>query len=420
MMNRMCLLIQLLIWSSPAMAQVRIGTEEGMPEESAGLHVDFDNRGFAPPRLTAEQRDLIESPAEGLMIFNLTSKCIEFYAYDSWHPYSCGECLVPPAPSAGSHIASHDAIDWSWTDAPGASGYKWNVSNDYETASDLGNAISLIQTGLVCNTSNFIYVWAYNSCGKSEEVMLSQVTSECPCGSYSVTFTYNGETVIYGTIPRDYSGLPAPHSAEGTKCWLDRNLGATQVAVSGTDHLAYGDLFQWGRNADGHQRINWTGPTAGSAVNGQTTSLSPTDTPGHGDFITNSTSPRDWRTDNNNNRWYAVPMVNNPCPPGWRIPTRSEWHAEQTVWANTSSNNAAAAFAGLKLPMPGSRQAHTGVIGFSGNGVGATAGYWSNSMVYPDGVTLTTGAWRVYFNEGSAFMQIQDRACGSSVRCIKE
>ena len=37
------------------------------------------------------------------------------------------------------------------------------------------------------------------------------------------------------------------------KVWLDRNLGATQVAISSTDADSYGDLYQWGRNADGHQ-----------------------------------------------------------------------------------------------------------------------------------------------------------------------
>jgi len=33
---------------------------------------------------------------------------------------------------------------------------------------------------------------------------------------------------------------------------MDRNLGATQVATSSTDENSYGDLYQWGRRADGH------------------------------------------------------------------------------------------------------------------------------------------------------------------------
>lgn len=32
--------------------------------------------------------------------------------------------------------------------------------------------------------------------------------------------------------------------------WMDRNLGASHVAASSTDHSAYGCLFQWGRGND--------------------------------------------------------------------------------------------------------------------------------------------------------------------------
>ena len=37
------------------------------------------------------------------------------------------------------------------------------------------------------------------------------------------------------------------------KTWMDRNLGASQVATSSTDVLAYGDSYRWGRFSDGHQ-----------------------------------------------------------------------------------------------------------------------------------------------------------------------
>lgn len=35
--------------------------------------------------------------------------------------------------------------------------------------------------------------------------------------------------------------------------WMDKNLGASQVATSSTDAASYGDLYQWGRAAEGHQ-----------------------------------------------------------------------------------------------------------------------------------------------------------------------
>jgi hypothetical protein len=47
-----------------------------------------------------------------------------------------------------------------------------------------------------------------------------------------------------------YSTVTSPDTG---KVWLDRNLGATQVATSKTDSAAYGHYYQWGRNDDGHE-----------------------------------------------------------------------------------------------------------------------------------------------------------------------
>src|SRR5690554_6304293 len=65
------------------------------------------------------------------------------------------------------------------------------------------------------------------------------------------------------------------------KVWMDRNLGASQVATTSTDAAAYGDLYQWGRCFDGHQK----------RTSGTTITLSATDTPGHNDFIRGQSGP---------------------------------------------------------------------------------------------------------------------------------
>lgn len=86
--------------------------------------------------------------------------------------------------------------------------------------------------------------------------------------------------------------------------WMDRNLGANRVATSITDTEAYGDLYQWGRSADGHEKRD--SPT--------TTTLSITDIPGHGSFITSTINPLDWRSPQNDNLWQGVNGTNNPLP----------------------------------------------------------------------------------------------------------
>lgn len=125
------------------------------------------------------------------------------------------------------------------------------------------------------------------------------------------------------------------------KIWMDRNLGAAQVAISSTDAAAYGDLYQWGRAADGHQvRISDT-----------TYTFSSSDMPGHGDFIVvelDNNTNGDWRSPKNDNLWQGVSGINNPCPSDYRLPTEAEWEAERQSW---NSNDASGAFASiLKLP----------------------------------------------------------------------
>ena len=180
------------------------------------------------------------------------------------------------------------------------------------------------------------------------------------------------------------------------KIWMDRNLGASQVATSSTDAAAYGDLYQWGRAADGHE----------SRTSGTTSTLATSDTPGHGNFITNGSSPYDWRSTQNDNLWQGVDGTNNPCPSGYRLPTGAELEAERLSW---SSNNSAGAFASpLKLPVAGFRTSN----GSLGN-VGLDGTYRSSSV---DG----TNSQRLYFSSDIAVIVSEVRVLGHSVRCIKD
>jgi len=179
--------------------------------------------------------------------------------------------------------------------------------------------------------------------------------------------------------------------------WMDRNLGASRAATSSNDSRAYGDLYQWGRPADGHQRRN--SPT--------TSTLSSSDQPGHGSFILAPDSPYDWRSPGNDSLWQGVNGVNNPCPEGYRLPTDAEWNAERRSW---SSNNAAGALGSpLKLPMAGYRSGSDGsLVGVDYNGY-----YWSSTVSRSDARLL-------FFHRAEFGRASYLRAIGLSVRCIKD
>ncbi|MEY2834591.1 MAG: hypothetical protein RLZZ557_253, partial [Bacteroidota bacterium] len=74
------------------LAQVGIGTNT--PNASAQLDVTSTVKGFLPPRMTSQQRDAISSPANGLVIFNTTTNCLNFYVVDGWHE-ACGTRTYP-------------------------------------------------------------------------------------------------------------------------------------------------------------------------------------------------------------------------------------------------------------------------------------------------------------------------------------
>ena len=213
-------------------------------------------------------------------------------------------------------------------------------------------------------------------------------------GSNGQTLTFYNGAPVWSTPNNPFANTVVSKTG---KIWMDRNLGASQVATSSTDAASYGDLYQWGRGTDGHQ----------IRTSGTTTTLSTTDAPGNGDFILEPNSPYDWRSPKNDNLWQGVSGVNNPCPTGYRIPTEAEWVAERLSW---STNNALGAFASpLKLPMAGYRDYSNGSL----YDVGTFVFYWSSTV-------SSTLARVLLFGSGTADVNTATRAYGFSVRCLKD
>jgi uncharacterized protein (TIGR02145 family) len=191
------------------------------------------------------------------------------------------------------------------------------------------------------------------------------------------------------------------------KTWMDRNLGASQVATSSTDANSYGDLYQWGRFSDGHQCRN-------SSIENMTSSLN---VPSNNSFFIVSSYPNDWRWPQNNDLWQGVNGLNNPCPIGYRIPTNTELVNEISSWSISNSNGAFTS--PLKLIMAGIRNSASGSIEeneFSGY-------YWSSSPATigaGGGVTTYYNSSYLYFNSSDASTSAVIRADGMSIRCIKD
>ncbi|MFV0266282.1 MAG: hypothetical protein ACK5HT_04015, partial [Draconibacterium sp.] len=211
-------------------------------------------------------------------------------------------------------------------------------------------------------------------------------------GSEGQVLTFVGGVPTWKTIEPGDGDVKNPITG---KIWMDRNLGASQVATKSNDDKAYGDLYQWGRATDGHEK----------RTSGTTTALATGDIPG-GDFITISGSPFDWRNPQNDHLWQGINGTNNPCPNGYHVPTNAEWEAERNSWASQDSKGAFAS--PLKLSVAGHRFGSNGSLG----DVGSSGYYWSSTV---DGIRYR----KVYFGSSSAYTNKDSRAYGISVRCIK-
>lgn len=224
-------------------------------------------------------------------------------------------------------------------------------------------------------------------------IALSMRFTTCVCNGTDWVSTADGTTSCqwWGTVE------------SAGQIWMDRNLGASQVATSSTDSAAYGDLYQWGRGADGHQK----------RTSATTTILSTTDDPGHGDFIiSDELNGYDWHEMHNDNLWQGVSGINNPCPAGFRLPTVAEINAEKLSWATDDS--AGAYGSPLKLPLAGNRN---GTVTGNVQAEGLTAEYQTSTVA----TTWGYGHRIVrFYSGGSSSGAIYARASGASIRCIQD
>ncbi len=212
------------------------------------------------------------------------------------------------------------------------------------------------------------------------------------------------------------------------RTWLNNNLGADyanvdssnynalQQATARNDYKAYGSLFQWGRKADGHELMDWTGATAGTGRYGDTDTKN--DNPSDSLFIKQS----DWRVNQDDTLWASESSPNNVCPVGYRLPlapdavvdAENELDVELNSWDSKDADGAISS--ALKLPMAGGRKPNGDRDWTASYGV-----YWSGSVVPSDGNNSTVSNARdVYFGDTLGLLDTSGRGYGFSVRCIKD
>jgi len=88
--NKSLLTVLILSITGLVSAQNGVGSENVNVNSCAALNIQSSTRGFLPPRMTTAQRNAIVNPVAGLMIFNTTKNCIEWYLGTFWYN-GCGD-----------------------------------------------------------------------------------------------------------------------------------------------------------------------------------------------------------------------------------------------------------------------------------------------------------------------------------------
>lgn len=443
----------------------KVGLGTSSPVPSAALDISSVSSGVLLPRMTRSQRNAIDNPAEGLMVYCTncgTNGSLSIFTGGSWLTFS--PCLVS-APVEAVHERSQGQILWKWQPVAGAAGYRWNTIPDYESATDLQNSVSRLETGTTCNQTYSRYVWAYSSCGESSMSNLSAVVPAVHpvnpvAGNHSstktsVVWTWNQAAGAEGykwSVTNDYAtavdvGTDTAKNETGLLCgtsyeryiWAYNGCGHSSVLPvvhSTADCWACGDSF-----AISHVQGN-VAPVSKTVSYGTTTNL-----PGVPDkcWTTNNlgssqqaasyddnteaaagwywqfntmqgyqhdgsvrTPATPWNNDiNENSDWVAG---NDPCNlelgNGWRLPSFSEWYNldETNGWVSATQTFDSP----LKLHQAGYLDPNAGtLVARGGQGI-----YWSSTQQGSNSAS--------YFDISyGTMMYVYWKSFGLSVRCLK-
>jgi len=152
-MKPFVLFVSFFLFCTQLLAQVGIGTST--PDASAKLDVSSTEKGFLVPRMTTEQRDLIPSPANGLLIFNTIENELQILKETRFGNTSANTGVLFPANAilqsfTSTATAQLLSIDFNITEHVTSANATVTVYNSNNgTGSELGTAtLNITSTGI--------------------------------------------------------------------------------------------------------------------------------------------------------------------------------------------------------------------------------------------------------------------------------
>jgi uncharacterized protein (TIGR02145 family) len=345
--------------------------------------------------MTQAQRDAIASPATGLLLFNTGSGCLEINvgtpSLPEWARLQCLPGSISTLDCAGATVTGSLLLNQV------ASGVSASVPY---TGGNGG-----IHDGQVVSSTGVTGLTATLSAGNfgSGAGSLSYAITGTPASAGTASFVLNigGHTCTLDVAVAELV-CPAKVTATVFKNFMCYNLGAANTSADPITPSweINGGYWQWGRLAQAA-----TGPTGSDPSQAN-------DGPVSG-----------WNTTNVANGSWAdgSKTANDPCPVGYRVPTKAQWDgviANNTPTSVGSFNTSATNYGAgrkfgnqLMLPAAGYRSGFTGALNDRGN-----YGYYWSSTEFGN-----FNAWHLGFGINIANTSSGlSRFNGTSIRCVAE
>ncbi|NTW31101.1 MAG: hypothetical protein HGB12_00430 [Bacteroidetes bacterium] len=199
---------------------------------SAILDLSSTTKGLLLTRMTTAQRDAINLPAEGLIIYNLECHNLNYFTGSAWMPLNSLGGLVPATPGSitgSTNVCSGQlGVNYTVSAVSGATSYTWIVPEGSSVSSGQGSSGIAVTFGT--NSGN-LCVSASNSCGSSSSSCLSVTNNLTPGAAGIITGT---NTVCQGQNNVAYS-VTAISNATGYTWTLP--TGASIASGSNTNSI---------------------------------------------------------------------------------------------------------------------------------------------------------------------------------------
>jgi len=451
-------------------AQVTIGSNQP-PSRFSLLYIDASDmpRGLHNARLTQTERDALVHPdsvpavqaaARGLMIFNITNNCLEYWDGSRWISFCANNNSISRHGGVLTAFVNvmydfqQQNLEAFTTQGNGEpTSWQWQMSTDNITWTDIAGAPNAAIFNI---PPRFMYTHGGVTEGTSGQnpaglIHTREIFFRCKLSNTDTPQPVATNSVGILFIRTNTSGF-GTDAATGTRYLTMNKTTSTgtqpvQVALLNqgatyNDGIGLGNFFQWGRGNDGHEQTLWSKDTdryntvAAASGNWSASTLA---------VWGNNTRLRH-EAPANISGWTTEAQANNPCPQGWRVPSRFDFGdmhqssgtrtgswatgivsgAGGIAWSWRAMNVYAKAYGGmiltnsatgetLFLPAAGYRNATDGMYNRQDARGGLRGNYWTSTVADDE------YAFELHFGHKGVTIgkSGQEREKGFNVRCVR-